>query len=37
MRKTAAWYLDNPEWIASVTSGEYQKWVATNYRERGTA
>ena len=35
MRKTVAWYLGNPEWIASVTSGEYQKWVATNYRERG--
>jgi dTDP-glucose 4,6-dehydratase len=34
MRKTVAWYLDNPEWIASVTSGEYQKWVAANYRER---
>ena len=35
MRKTVAWYLDNPEWIVSVTSGEYQKWVAANYRERG--
>jgi dTDP-glucose 4,6-dehydratase len=35
MRKTVAWYLDNPEWTASVTSGEYQKWVAANYRERG--
>jgi len=37
MRKTLAWYLDNPEWIASVTSGEYQQWMATNYRERGEA
>ena len=37
MRKTVAWYLGNPEWIASVTSGEYQKWVAANYRERGAA
>jgi dTDP-glucose 4,6-dehydratase len=34
MRKTVAWYLENPEWIDSVTSGEYQKWVAANYRER---
>jgi dTDP-glucose 4,6-dehydratase len=34
MRKTVAWYLDNPEWIASVTSGEYQKWMAANYTER---
>ncbi len=34
MGKTVAWYLANQEWTASVTSGEYQKWVATNYRER---
>jgi len=34
MRKTVAWYLANQEWTASVTSGEYQTWVATNYRER---
>ena len=34
MRRTVAWYLANQEWTASVTSGEYQKWVATNYRER---
>jgi dTDP-glucose 4,6-dehydratase len=36
MRKTVAWYLAHQEWTASVTSGEYQQWVATNYRERGT-
>ena len=34
MRRTVAWYLANQEWTASVTSGEYQKWVATNYSER---
>ena len=37
MRKTVAWYLANQEWTASVTSGDYQKWVANNYRERGAA
>jgi len=31
MRKTVLWYLDNSEWLASVTSGEYQKWIARNY------
>jgi dTDP-glucose 4,6-dehydratase len=35
MRKTVEWYLAHPEWIASVTSGEYQKWVSANYQERG--
>lgn len=31
MRKTVCWYLDNGDWLASVTSGEYQKWIARNY------
>jgi dTDP-glucose 4,6-dehydratase len=34
LRKTIQWYLDNPEWIAHVRSGEYQNWVKTNYEER---
>ena len=37
MRRTVAWYLANTEWTRSVTSGEYQKWVSANYRERGAA
>jgi dTDP-glucose 4,6-dehydratase len=37
MRKTLAWYLDNPAWIAEVTSGEYRNWVTKNYGQRGTA
>jgi dTDP-glucose 4,6-dehydratase len=31
MRKTIEWYLGNADWLASVTSGEYQKWIARNY------
>jgi dTDP-glucose 4,6-dehydratase len=31
IRKTVRWYLDNPEWVRSVTSGEYRHWIATNY------
>jgi dTDP-glucose 4,6-dehydratase len=31
MRRTVEWYLDNGAWLASVTSGDYQKWIARNY------
>jgi dTDP-glucose 4,6-dehydratase len=31
MRKTIQWYLDNPDWILSVTSGAYRQWMATQY------
>lgn len=29
--KTIQWYLDNPEWVAHVTSGAYRQWVSTQY------
>jgi dTDP-glucose 4,6-dehydratase len=35
IHKTVEWYLDNQGWVANVLSGEYQKWVDINYRERG--
>jgi dTDP-glucose 4,6-dehydratase len=31
IHKTVAWYLDNQDWVAHVTSGEYRHWVAKNY------
>jgi dTDP-glucose 4,6-dehydratase len=31
LEKTVRWYVDNPQWIASVTSGDYQRWVAAHY------
>jgi dTDP-glucose 4,6-dehydratase len=34
MRKTVQWYLDNPEWVAHVISGEYKQWTDKNYGER---
>ena len=34
LRHTVRWYLDNPEWIASVRSGAYRAWLATNYDNR---
>ncbi len=34
IEKTIVWYLENPEWIDNVRSGEYQNWIAKNYSER---
>lgn len=31
IRKTVRWYLDNPDWVASVTSGAYRDWIARQY------
>jgi dTDP-glucose 4,6-dehydratase len=32
--KTVRWYLENGEWVANVTSGEYRAWIALHYGER---
>jgi len=32
--QTIDWYLNNMDWVTSITSGEYQQWIATNYKER---
>ncbi|HVS27105.1 MAG TPA: dTDP-glucose 4,6-dehydratase [Burkholderiales bacterium] len=34
IRKTVAWYLDNPDWVAEVMSGAYRRWIDTNYAGR---
>jgi len=31
LERTIRWYLDHQDWVASVTSGEYLKWVETQY------
>jgi dTDP-glucose 4,6-dehydratase len=31
IRKTVQWYLDHENWIREVTSGDYRKWIATQY------
>ncbi|MEQ1515526.1 MAG: dTDP-glucose 4,6-dehydratase [Usitatibacteraceae bacterium] len=31
IRKTVEWYLANQDWVQSVTSGEYRKWVDLQY------
>jgi dTDP-glucose 4,6-dehydratase len=37
LRKTVGWYIDNPEWVAHVTSGTYRQWIEKNYGNRGEA
>lgn len=34
LKETIQWYLDNPEWVEQIQSGEYQNWLNTNYKER---
>lgn len=31
---TVDWYLNHMDWVASVRSGEYQKWIEQNYAKR---
>jgi len=35
IRLTVEWYLSNSAWIQEVTTGDYRKWIATNYETRG--
>lgn len=37
IRKTVRWYLDNMDWVDNVASGEYRKWLDTNYLERSAS
>jgi len=31
LEKTVRWYLDNPEWVKRVQSGEYRQWIEFHY------
>jgi dTDP-glucose 4,6-dehydratase len=31
LQKTVQWYLENPEWVRSVQTGEYRKWIEKQY------
>jgi len=33
LRKTIRWYLDNPEWVRSVQTGEYREWLQKHYED----
>jgi dTDP-glucose 4,6-dehydratase len=32
LKRTVAWYLDNPDWVKNVKTGAYRKWINKNYR-----
>lgn len=34
LRKTVCWYLDHQDWVRTVVSGEYRKWIDRNYEQR---
>lgn len=34
LEKTVSWYLENEEWLNSVTSGDYLKYYDSNYADR---
>ena len=31
---TVDWYLEHMEWVDTVRSGEYRKWIEINYQRR---
>ena len=31
LEKTIRWYLDHPEWVARVQSGDYRNWIKAHY------
>jgi len=31
LRRTIQWYLDNPQWVQRVKSGEYRSWIKLHY------
>jgi dTDP-glucose 4,6-dehydratase len=33
IRKTIHWYLEHEDWVREVTSGDYRKWIATQYSD----
>ncbi|MBI9084729.1 MAG: dTDP-glucose 4,6-dehydratase [Desulfobacterales bacterium] len=35
MAKTVGWYLDHGDWIDRVRSGEYRRWIETQYGSPG--
>lgn len=35
LEATISWYLNHIDWVNSVRTGEYRKWIETNYERRG--
>ena len=37
LARTVRWYLAHPEWVASVTSGDYRRWMTQQYASAPSA
>jgi dTDP-glucose 4,6-dehydratase len=37
LARTVRWYLDHADWVQGILSGEYRKWIETNYGSRGSS
>ena len=37
LKKTVRWYLEHRQWVESVKSGDYKKWIDQNYGGRSAA
>ena len=35
LRATVEWYLNNPDWVNHILSGDYKNWINKNYKEQG--
>jgi len=33
LERTVRWYLDHPDWVRSVQSGDYKRWIDTHYTQ----
>ncbi len=34
LRRTVRWYLENKDWVETVRTGEYRRWLEKNYEKR---
>ncbi len=34
LKQTIKWYLNNMDWIKTITTGKYKEWIDKNYRRR---
>gem|GEM_PF-1842626 len=34
MERTVDWYLNHPDWVRSIRTGDYREWIRRNYGER---
>ncbi|MBP5568519.1 MAG: dTDP-glucose 4,6-dehydratase [Treponema sp.] len=35
LQETVDWYLENPDWVNHILSGDYKNWIDKNYKEQG--